>query len=209
MLAFESSTHTYTWRGRVVPSVTQILGPFYDWSMVDRDLLERKRDIGVAVHAAVELDLEDNLDEASLDPACAPYFAAWKRFRAEMGFSTADVGSVEERFYHPAIGYAGTPDLTVYMGGRWSVLDVKTAEALSPVWALQTAAYRELLNANTGQAQHKIEKRFSLRLLPDGTYRLNEHKNPGDFTVFLSALNCWKWRAANLANGEANGHQHH
>jgi len=70
---FDAATHTYTAGGVRVPSVTQVLkllplGP--DFSRVDPDVLERKRQLGNLVHdACAILDEGDDLDWGALGEA--------------------------------------------------------------------------------------------------------------------------------------------
>lgn len=199
MLTFDEARHEYRWNGKVVPSVTQILKPCYDFSMVAPDVLERKRTIGVAVHRAVELDIADDLERDSLAPEIEGYFSAWRAFREAAGLHAADFGEVEVPLFNPRYGFAGTPDMAVFMSGeQWCVLDVKTAEDLHPAVALQTAAYKELLNENAPKGGHKIKNRFALRLRANGTYRLDRFSDPLDWTTFLSFLTTHRWREANL-----------
>lgn len=57
----------------------------------------------------------------------------------------------------------------------------------------QTAAYTAIHNANTPTKSDHIKKRYGLRLTKDGNYQLKEYKDAGDFNLFVSALNCWRW----------------
>ena len=197
MLTFNAERHEYRWNDAVVPSVTQILKPLVDFSMVAPDVLEHARQRGVAVHKCVQLDIKDDLLEESVVPEIAGYLAAWRRFRTEGQIKSADFGAPELPLYHPTLHFAGTPDVPLFFGGRWSVLDIKTAEAMGATWALQTAAYRELLNVNTTKGEHLIEDRYSLRLRADGTYRLDQYKDRVDWGVFLSALTLTNWKRKN------------
>jgi len=199
MFRFDAASHTYTLGEEVLPSVTTVLRQFYDFSMVAPDVLERKRQIGVAVHKAIELDLAGDLDDASLAPDWAGYFGAWRKFMRETGLTDADFGAIERPLHHPTYKFAGTPDLTLCLDRAWGVLDMKTTYDLHPAVALQTAAYRELENANVKNGEHKIERRYALRLRENGTYRLDEFKDRGDWGVFLAALtvhNYWKGKRA-------------
>lgn len=201
MLRFDATTHTYTLGDAVLPSVTQVLRPLYDFSMVAPDVLERKRQIGTAVHKAIELDLAGDLDEASLSQDWAGYFKAWKAFMSDTGLTDADFGAIERPLHHPTYKFAGTPDLTLCMDRAWGVLDMKTTDDLHPAVALQTAAYRELENANTPKGQHKIERRYALCLRENRTYRLDEFKDRGDWSVFLAALTVFNWKRK--SNGQS------
>ncbi|MBP8177087.1 MAG: hypothetical protein KAX77_04910, partial [Xanthomonadales bacterium] len=146
-LDFDAVTHTYRIGGVRVPSVTQVckVASGNEYAQIPRDVLERKRAIGVALHYAIWLDNLGELDTDTIDQAVAPYFAAWKEFVARTGFETrigeCQLGS--QRF-----GYAGTSDLYGLTYGAPWLIDVKSVAVLSPVTAIQTAAYLELLKEN-------------------------------------------------------------
>jgi hypothetical protein len=194
MFRFEPNEHRYFLGEDELPSVTTVLRPLYDFSMIDPEVLERKRQIGEAVHKAVELSLAGDLDESSIDPVWAGYFAGWKQFVADTGVTDADIGEAEQPMFHPVYRFAGTPDMTIHLNRKWGVLDLKTTATLEPPVALQTAAYRELLNVNTDRSQHKLETRYALQLRENGTYRLEEYKDKGDWSVFLSLLTVANWK---------------
>ena len=193
-LTFDAAKHEYRVNGAVLPSVTQVLRDFYDFSMVAPDVLEYARQRGVAVHKAVQLDIDNDLDEASVAPEISGYLEAWRNFRSQCGLRQADFGEVERPMYHPTYKYAGTPDMTVCLYKRWTVLDVKATADLHPAVALQLAGYRELVNANTPKGQHKIEQRCALRLMDNGTYRLQSYTDKGDWSVFLAALTVHRFK---------------
>lgn len=198
MLIFNAERHEYRVDGVVLPSVTQVLRSCYDFSMVAPDVLEHKRQIGTAVHVAIKLDIDNDLVEESVAPELRGYLAAWREFRADTGLTAAEFGECEKPMYHPTYGYAGTPDVTAHLNGRWSVIDAKCVDALHPAWALQLAGYQELVNANTKKGEYKIERRYSLRLMVDGKYRLDEWQDRNDWNVFLAMLAARRWCEANL-----------
>ncbi len=191
-LRFDEATHTYTLDGKVLPSVTQVLKPLYNFDGIPPEVLERKRQIGTAVHKAIELALLDDLNSASLAPEVAPYFAAWTRFKAE--FRPESQGGGSEVRVHTA-SYAGTVDLITGRVGHsdtW-VIDFKTSAQVGPIVALQTAAYAHAAR-EMGAVPHG-PKRAALHLLPTGLYKLIEHKDRADTSTFLSLLNVFNWRA--------------
>lgn len=196
MLTFDPIKHEYSVNGTVLPSVTQILAPLSDFSMIAPDVLEHKRQIGVAVHRAIELSILVELDKTSIAEEWRGYFVAWENFLIDSCTDEADIG-VGKPLHDPTLGFAGTPDVQLYINGRWAVVDVKTAETAHPAWALQTIAYKHLLNVNTPKGQHPILDRFALKVREDGTYSLIQHKDKSDFNVLLSLLNVKKWRTAN------------
>lgn len=183
MLDFNAERHEYRWNGAIVPSVTQVIraalgDPF---GRIPADVLERKRKIGQAAHRACELDSRGDLDEATVHPAVLPYLQAWQAFVRESGFV---VVFAELPFRHDTYGYAGTPDFVGDLNGNRVVCDVKTGLS-GPQAALQTAAYSALVCA---------QRRFALRALPDGRYKLVEFSSPGDWPDFLACLRCVRLR---------------
>lgn len=185
MLEFDAPTHTYRWHGVVVPSVTQVLEQLTDFSMVPRDVLERKRQIGTWVHKAIELDLADDLDENSIGDEWRGYFNGWRKFRAESGFVAS---SSEQLLYSEKHRYAGTSDLIGSLPKvETALVDAKCTAILYPTVGPQTAAYAEA--ANIPKA-----KRFALQLRPNGTYNLEPCTGKDDFYVFLAALKLYTWR---------------
>lgn len=200
MLTFDKERHEYRWDGQIVPSVSEILRPVVDYSRVPTDVLERKRQIGVAVHEAIALDLEGDLDEESLaDPGAqwwVPYFMGFRKFRRE---NPITVLRFEQPVYHK-LGYAGTPDLVAIIAVRKreqpAVIDHKTPLTLHSATALQLAAYKWAL-VEEGVMQ-QTSPRLALRLAKDGTYELKEYHDYGrDLSVFQSLLNVYYWKERN------------
>lgn len=178
-LAFDEATHTYRWRGVVVPSVTQVLRPLIDLSGIPPAVLEAKRDLGTRVHAACQFDAEGDLDEATVEDDVAPYLEAWRRFLAE---SDAVILASERRVFNPLYGYAGTLDLELDIGGDLWIVDIKTSIATPLSAGPQTAAYAAARPAG------RTAGRAALRLRPDGTYRFDQRQHADDWSVFLSCL---------------------
>jgi len=185
MLKFDAATHAYHWNDRLVPSVTQILGQLTDLSKIPRDVLEHKRQIGTWVHAAIELDLHDDLDESSIGEEWAGYFQGWRKFRAESGFVMQEA---EQRVYSPKYAYAGTLDLLGELPKLGQTLiDTKCTATIYPAVGPQTAAYAEARGVQKA-------KRFALQLKPNGTYNLHPCPDRSDFGVFAAALTLFNWR---------------
>jgi hypothetical protein len=189
MLAFDPVGHEYRWKGATVPGVTSIIGaalgnPF---AHIPPAVLEHKRRIGEATHLACHLDDLDDLDEGSVHPEVRPRLDAWRAFRYESG---CDVLVSERRLYHPAHGFAGTPDRYVLINGARAVVDIKTGLP-GPQAALQTAAYAQLIDAEFG-AEDTPLRRFALRALPTGRYKFDEYTSLGDWRDFLACLTVYR-----------------
>jgi hypothetical protein len=194
---FEPQAHRYTLDGTVLPSVTQVLQPLYDFAGIPEAVLENKRLLGGAVHLACELLDRDNLDEDSEDGRAAlvpiaGYVAAYKRFLAQ---TEAQVVENETQLWHPLHLYAGTIDRRYRIDGLLWDVDLKTTVVISPVVGPQTAAYSAMLQAH---GHPPPQRRAALQLLPSGDFRLVEFKDPQDFAVFVSMLTVHRFKERNL-----------
>lgn len=176
MLSFDPGPHRYTWNNRPIPSVTQCLAPLFDWSQVPPAVLERKRQIGVHIHHAIQLDMQCMLDEKSLDPACVPYFNAWRRFRDDCHFEPV---LIEYQVTNAELGedlrYAGTLDEWGQLNGYPALIDWKTSMLVNaPAVGSQLAGYlRALVTMGLGALS---DRRFALKLGGDGRYRLQRFR---------------------------------
>ena len=195
-LIFIEKTHQYYLGGTELSSVTTILNQLNDFGRIPPDVLERKRQIGTAVHKAAELDDAGNLDPDSIDPAVAPYLEGWRKFRRESGFVPE---YSEQRVYSTAYQYAGTLDRIGILNNELILLDIKARATDTPETALQTAAYAKAWEEMTGA--NLMHRRYSVRLTQDGNYRLVPHAGLTDFTVFLSCLTLYHWR---ISHGISN-----
>jgi hypothetical protein len=103
---FDEATHTYSYNGFVLPSVTQILQAegFVNTAFYD----EWSRNKGSMVHLAVKYYLSGELDEETLDPEIVPYLTAFKKFMRDSRFQFDEV---EQAGRNTTWNYAGTYDL--------------------------------------------------------------------------------------------------
>lgn len=197
MLTFDEPTHTYRYNGVVVPSVTSIIAPLTDYGMIPAGVLESARQQGQHIHSMVEFDCRKVLNVRTLPPWMLPYYAAWNRFKAEVGF---ELWESEQMVYHPKFGYAGKLDLTgvltkFKLKGA-SLLDIKRSFFAGPAIGVQEIAYEKARNAQMPKEYHTFN-RFGLQLREDGTYRLEQYEDPDDFNVFLAYLTIKRWRERN------------
>lgn len=185
VLTFDEQRHEYRLLGGVVPSVTQVLAPLVDLSGIPRALLEAKRDLGQRVHMACQFDDEGDLDEASVEPDVRPRLEAWRKFRRE---TSAEVLHNERRVADPLLLYAGTLDRVLLIQRVKWLVDLKTSIASPIAVGPQTAAYMRALGDNS------VTHRAALRLLPDGTYRLDPLTSPDDWSCFFACLSLHRFK---------------
>lgn len=196
ILTFDRELHEYTLGGARLPSVSEIIAPLVDLSLVPEERLAFARDRGTAVHLACHLDDIGRLDEGSVDAEnVAPYLRAYRAWRDEC---RVKVHCGERPMYSTKHKFAGTPDrlvgLDVYRGtGRplrqSAVVDLKVVAQMRPATGVQLAGYAILADE---YERFKVDARIGLQLFKDGTYRMHRY---GDETpTFLSLLNLWRWR---------------
>ena len=185
-LRFVEDSHQYFVGKKEIPGVTTIIKPLYDFSGIDPAVLNAKRDLGIAVHRCSELYDDNELDEDTVADEWRPYFAAWVRFRKETGFNPS---ANEKRIYHSMMGYAGTLDRAGLFQKQPAIIDIKTTAVIKAAVGVQLSAYEAALRSLTGT----FYNRFSVQLKDDGSYRLDQFKDPHDFNVFSSLLTVYKW----------------
>lgn len=144
---------------------------------------DEARDKGSAVHLATELLDINDLHRPDLDPRIVGPLEQYERFKREV---RPEILSIEEEVEHPALRYCGTLDRRVRINGREGVLDIKSWTVTAAV-GLQLAGY-------SGTFDRPL-RRWSLHLSADD-YRLIEHVDRMDWTVFQSALNLVNWKRA-------------
>lgn len=194
LLEFNPDTHVYTVDGESLPSTTQVLKAEGLLSFPAGSEAAMLR--GSYVHLACEYLDHGTLDEETLDATLAPYVEAYRLFLTESRFEV-DPEMIERRLYHPTWRYAGTVDRVGIMGKMPAVMDIKTGSQ-HPAYALQLAAYKELLAANNVT----VVKGFSLYLHDTGKYTLVEVKDiRAAWQIFAAALTLYQWKQENNIKG--------
>lgn len=190
MLTFDEPSHTYRLNGVVVPSVSQVIAPLYAgvFEAIKPDVLERKRQLGTAVHKACELDDKGDLDEDSLTPELRPYLDAWRTFRAT---HKVEVIENEKQLGHSGLRFAGTIDRILRIDGEKWLIDLKTTAMLYPPVKVQLAGYSLLYGEPT-------IRRAAMKLKDDGRFVLDESDDPADDNrCFMGLLALHHWKARN------------
>ena len=101
MVKFDSTTHTYTLNGGVIPSTTQIIKAVLfpnQYAFIADDVLEKAANFGTRVHKALDMDFPEALDEQELH--C---YNEAKRILKENNLSVIS----KENIVYSKLGYAG------------------------------------------------------------------------------------------------------
>ncbi len=187
---FDKADHSY-WLGKTrLLSVTEVIqmAGLKDLSRIDPGVLEHASKRGTAVHAACQYMDDGDLNWATVTPEIEPYVRAWERFKADTGLIITEM---EKPWCHATLGFAGTPDRLVTIGGKNGTLDLKTYKP-DDVAGVQLAAYSFL--AFGPQRVYDTPKRWGLELKDDGKYGLLEYTDRGDEAVFMACLTIAKFK---------------
>lgn len=204
---FEEDGHKYVQNGRNHPSVTGLLKKhgLIDYSMVDPVVLERKRELGLALHAWTERYDRDGDDDMLVLPEHAiGYAEGWQKFRRQSDFELIEI---EHRLMSSILGLVvgGTPDRRMRRKRTQDVvLDLKFCTYHMPAWKVQTAGY-ELMRYNRTHLDNTV-KRCSCQLFPEGRFQVHWYEDQSDGDAFMSMISLEAWKANNnLTKGNFNG----
>ena len=187
--------HRYWVAGKEFPANTAILEDqgITNLDGIPPERLARKSALGTAVHYAIHLHNQENLDESSIHPEIAPFFSAYKKF--------AEVNRFEPRhtelmLHSPKWGFCTTLDLQGPFVWKQkeieAIIEIKCTWNMNASNAIQTAAQQIAYEENFPGM--KIKGRFGLQLKGTGNYEILEYNDLNDNQVFLGALVCHRWR---------------
>jgi hypothetical protein len=164
------------------------LGP--DYTGVPAEILERARVRGEAIHLAIQLHEEGDLDEASLHPDVRRGLDIYIAFKRESGYQPF---AIEPEIASERWGCVGHPDSIGWIGTERTLLDFKAVAQLDLDYVdLQTAGYEVLWTEKN--PTEPIAKRFALHLRKDGRYAFEPLKRSDTRQIFLACLVTWHER---------------
>lgn len=175
----------------IIPSVTQCINPWVDFSKIPPDRLDYASQRGIEVHRSCLAYAKGLLPILNSDyQGYLDSFLRWhgSHFTLIMG---------EERLVDEDLGYSGTPDLFGMFGGHQTALiELKTPVTAQKSWRLQLAAYSKLIQKKFRDIYPDAPELIgSLQLNPDGKVpkMIWYEKGMEDFNLFLSALNLYRF----------------
>ena len=172
---------------KYLPSVTEVISPWVDFSKISPDILQAAADRGTDTHDACSRIAKGEWVIPS--PEITPYVDSFRLWFATM---VAKVILTEERFISESWGFSGQIDLFVELKDKHiALIDEKTSVALKKAWRVQMAAYRFLCEENG----HKIDCVGSLRLSPKGKIgKVDWYENSvQDFNIFIQCLQVYRF----------------
>ncbi len=185
---FREHDHTYWLDGERLPGVSNIISPLVDYSMVPKDTLEYKAELGTEFHRAIHLYLNNELDLASLDEALVKPMEGFKKWltgkpeEEELIYTNCELGIMEKPVYHESLKYAGTPDLVTSN----CIYDWKLRPYNPISDPLQMAGYEHLVG---GRERQKWVISFDLF----GNFRQHLTNKRQAWPIFRRLLERWIW----------------
>ena len=173
-----------------LPSVTQVIGPYKDFSQVPEHVMATAQERGSEFHALAAAHLMGTwIPEVPLN--LAGYFRSFTRWADA---HVVEVIWVENTLVHPVYRYKGTPDALLRIRGDEGLTlpDWKTPVAFDKSWIVQTAGYKELVEVNGWP----VARIASLQPHREGKIaRFREFSSSLNLglSVFLSLVNSWNF----------------
>lgn len=165
-----------------LPSVSEIIAPIVDYSMVNKAMMIRAQEFGTNVHKAIELWLKDSLDIDKLDDGLRKPLEGFRKWLFNT-YPGAKCKS-EVRSHHELLGYAGTIDLII---NDYMIVDIKTRKYNRVVDPVRLAAYSMLVHERITQTNLYV-----LEIDVDGNCKLIKAYDKYAMSVFRKLLDRYK-----------------
>ena len=185
-LEFNEEKHKYTVKDEagtryILPSVTEIKAPYDpDFTIIPREILERKTSIGVHVHKKAEAE---HKEDANINPFAeigeiqdkeiAGYSKAMDNYMKDYESNDRGIYLKEVKLFNPLHMYAGTADCIEIIDGRLTIIDYKTVAKLDikRITLQLTGYYLALLAQGVGDIVELPPEAIIVQLKGDGTYK--------------------------------------
>ncbi len=206
--SFDEASHTATYKGGRIPSVTQAIS----WGGMDiyedikrflaskyrsmqkaEEHLNRNMRFGTAVHKATELFDKNVLNFSKLDPLLKPYLEGWILF---INNYLPEIISIEQRLYSMRL-YTGKHDRVFRINKKLIMVDIKTFESITPRIGIQLEGYCDLWESNY---RSKIDEIWSVMLKPESYKVINvgqKYNRRSCRNTFLSMVNIAHFKLQN------------
>jgi hypothetical protein len=192
-LEFDAQSHIYKFDGRVIPSVSNILAPYMDFSKIPKQMLLDKQSWGNSVHKYLEEYDKGVLDydaiEEVLDPE-APNIKAvvmsWDKF-IDPYLEKHDTMKIEHKMFSPRLRYAGCADRIV---GN-TVIEIKSSQPRKAV-GVQLSAYASVA-AECGLIDINKVELVSWHVDEQGRDTVKTWDYKSNFNVFMCLVTAFNW----------------
>ncbi len=184
---FDKEKHLYFLDEIEIPSVTQILHAegLTDYTYCDNS----DKAFGTAGHKVTELWDKGKLDIKTIAKSLIPCLEVWKKFLKDFDI-TIFPGAIEKPIYSSRYLFGTTPDRVGLVNNKVTVIEIKFTKTIQRSTGIQLAAQAIASTENYG----KVRQRIAVPLLSGTPQFFNDRQ---DETIFLSALNLWRYKNGN------------
>ena len=186
---YNDERHEYRFDGEIVPSITQIIAPYTDYSKIPRNILQDKQAWGNSVHKYLEMLDRDQLDVVAIPESAegAPNIRAVVENWAEICHNEPYFFlAIERPLYSNTYKFAGTADrITTKFP-----LELKTSLPTKDVCLaveVQLAAQAQLAYEN-GLIKELPEETFSWHTTEQGVWTKKTHDRKRGWNIFMCLL---------------------
>jgi hypothetical protein len=165
-----------------------------DYSFVNADILERKSELGIAVHKACCLN--DWGKRFTCDPEAEPYVDAWREFRERTKFVPRVIEVGSDATVNGML-YAMRVDREGILAGEETIVEIKTCANAMKHHGVQLAGYAMGLHhakVSSPYARFAIRRRIVVKLTRQGIAKVIRYDDKSDADVFVSALYVVTWK---------------
>ena len=127
MIEYIDQEHVYLYNGEIIPSVTQILSIIFPnkYKGIPEHILKNKANYGTTIHEVIEKFESEGIIE-KLNYIQEASFNQYLKLKEENKIEIID----QEQIIHYKDIYAGRYDISGYVNGKYSLIDIKTTAEL-------------------------------------------------------------------------------
>lgn len=199
ILTFNEDAHEYQINGEVIPSVSEVIRFISRevYGDVVQSVLDNAADRGTRVHKATQM--LDVVHDVECDEDIVPYVQAYVQFLRD---HKPKWELIERSMYNPNLMYGLTVDRLGELGGKNTLVDIKTSSTIQKVlYGAQLNLYRMGLEANG----HKVERMVILHLTKEQKYKLVEIDRNDEVALACITLHNALKKKPRKKKGENNG----
>lgn len=173
---YNEETRQHTLNGKHIGSVSQIIAPLNDFSNIPPEKLERKCQLGIEFHKAIDLYLIDDLNFDRLDPDLIKPMTTFIEWW-DNGWIKATNFTSEQPICHKTLKYCGKPDLW----NDGAIYDFKLRPYKPVTDILQLEGYRHMLPPGK-------RDRWTVCFDLEGNMKMHRSQHPKAWGIFRRLL---------------------
>lgn len=198
---FNESTHVYSQGSKTLPGCTRVIdhSGLTSYENIKSDILERKSQLGRAVHDAAHYHDEADLDPRYVSDEVRGYLESWITWRRHMKFEALaiefqQIGAVNGMPFGMKLDRYGL------VAKRPAIVEIKISAQIQDWHGIQLAGYAAGYRGpdmalSSPIARFALRDRYVVQLKPDGSMpRMKQFEDRKDFEVFTWALGLTHWK---------------